>query len=232
MTSSIADKRDGTGINATTSGHTTSVLSVARFGGSVGQTDWSTVATIAGDATESITLPEGAYFAIWQLDGVYQAPVGFRVTDGTDGVHELCLKEIREFILGLTLPGYPTDGAKHKRHKKPTRTMQEFGEPPFGVHYWKLPETLRPVDNYNVEVTYPIQMVLVAPGATNVSDGDWTRSRQIITQSFTRCPLMDLPQIHTVQISPGEIYAVTDATVRYDIQSMIFRCVTEMPSVL
>lgn len=232
MGASIADKQDGTGITATTTGHTTSVLRVARFGGSVAQAEWSTVATLSGSTSGSVSLPEGAYFAIWQLDGTYQAPVGFRVTDGTDGIHELCLKEIREFILGLTLPGYPTDGTKHKRHKRPIRTMQEFGEPPFGVHYWKLQETLRPVDNYNVEVTYPVQLVLVGPNTSNVSDGDWTRSRQIITQSFTRCPLMDLPQIHTVNISPGELYAISDSTIRYDVQSMVFRCMTEMPSVL
>jgi hypothetical protein len=132
----------------------------------------------------------------------------------------------------LSLPGYPTNAAKHKRHKRPVRTMIEFGEPPFGVHYWKLPETIKPVDNYNVSVTYPIQAVLIAPSIGNVSEGDWTRSRQIITQSFTRCPLMDLPEIHTVEISPGELYAVTDSNLKYDLQSLVFRCVTEMPSVL
>jgi hypothetical protein len=233
VAASIADKQDGTGITATTSGHTTSVLRVARFGGSVAQAAWSTVATLNGNVSnQSVTLAEGAYFAIWQLDGVYQSPVGFRVTDGTAGVHERALREIREFILSLTLPSYPADGAKHKRHKRPIRTMQEFGEPPFGVHYWKLPEQIRPVDNYNVEVTYPVQLVLIASGASNVSDGDWTRSRQIIVQSFTRCPLMDLPEIHTVEISPGEIYAAVDSTQKYDLQSLIFNCKTEMPSVL
>jgi hypothetical protein len=95
-----------------------------------------------------------------------------------------------------------------------------------------LPESIAPSDNYNVSVTYPVQLVLVASEATNVADGDWTRSRQIITQSFTRCPLMDLPEIHTVEISPGDIYAPVDSTVRYDIQSLVFNCKTEMPSVL
>ena len=232
MTASITDKRDGTGITAATTGHTTSILRVARFGGSVPMAAWSTVATIAGNASQAVNLANGAYFAIWQLDGVYQAPVGFRVTDGAEGMHKRCLDEIRQFIISLSLPGYPTDPTKHKRHKRAIRTMQEFGEPPFGVHYFALPESIAPSDNYNVSVTYPIQLVLVASEATNVADGDWTRSRQIIAQSFTRCPLMDLPEIHTVEISPGDIYAPVDSTVRYDIQSLVFNCKTEMPSVL
>lgn len=193
---------------------------------------WSTVATIAGNASQSVTLANGAYFAIWELDGVYQSPVGFRVTDGTQGVHKRALDEIRQFIISLSLPGYPADATKHKRHKRAIRTMQEFGEPPFGVHYWQLPESIAPSDNYSVSVTYPIQIVLVASSTSNIADGDWTRSRQIIAQSFTRCPLMDLPEIHTVEISPGEIYAPVDSTAKFDIQSMVFNCKTEMPSVL
>ena len=233
MTASITDKADGTGISVTTAGHTTSILRVARFGGSVAQAAWSTVATLSGNVSnQSVSLSEGAYFAIWQLDGVYQEPLGFRVTDGTVGVHEACLREIREFILSLSLPGYPTDATKHKRHKRPIRTMQEFGEPPFGVHYWKLPEAVRIADSHRVEVTYPIQIVLIAPGISNISSGDWTRSRQIIVQAFPRCPLMSLPEIHTVEISPGEVYAAVDSTQKYDLQSIVFNCKTEMLSIL
>ncbi len=232
MAASIADKRDGTGITVTTSGYTTSILRVARFGGSVAQAAWSTVATLSGNASQSVSLANGAYFAIWQLDGVYQSPLGFRVTDGTDGVHERALDEIRQFILSLSLPAFPSDATKHKRHKRPIRTMQEFGTPPNGVHYWKLPESIGPADNYRVTVTYPIQVVLVAPSSSNISDGDWSLSRQMIVQSFTRCPLMDLPEIHTVEISPGELYAVGDSTMNYDVQAIVFNCKTEMPSVL
>jgi hypothetical protein len=74
--------------------------------------------------------------------------------------------------------------------------------------------------------------LVVGNGGNNRSDGDWTLARQMIIQSFTRCPLMELPEIHSVNLVPGEIYAVTDSSLNVDLQSMIFRCVTELPAVL
>lgn len=233
MAISIVDNANGTGVTIASSGSAESVLQVARFEGGVTQAAFATIATIAGDGSTVILLDEGAYFAIWRLDGVYQAPVGFRVTDGRVGIHERCLQEIRTLLLGLSLPAYPSDATRHKTHKRPIRTMKEFGENPFGVHYWKLPESFNPVDNWRNSVTFPIQVALVASsGGNNISSGDWTLSRQMIIQAFARCPLMALPEIHSVNVDPGEIYAVADSSLNVDLQSMIFRCVTELPAVL
>jgi hypothetical protein len=230
---SIIDNKDGSGITATVSGYATAALWTAPFTGNHNQSAFSQSATFSGDGSQAVSLSNGPYFAVWQLNGTFAAPSPFRVSDGSVGIHEECLRAIREFILSLSLPGYPTDPDKHKLHKRPVRSVTEFERGGLqGVHYWKLDDSLKPVDNYRNSVVYPVQIALIrSNSANNVADGDWTHSRQTIISSFTRCPLPAVPVIHTVEVVPSVLYYDT-GELNVDLQSMIFRCVTELPAIL
>lgn len=228
----IVDNQDGTGITATVEGYSEAILWAAPFTGKHSAAAFSQVATFDEDGSQSVSLAEGPYFAVWQLDGPFAAPTAFRVSDGTPGLHQRCLVALREFILSLSLPGYPVEPTKHKLHKRPIRTITEFGEKPHGVHYWKIDDSLRLADNSRNSVTYPIQIALIrGNNGNNVADRDWTLSRQIIIQSFPRCPLPDIPEIHTVEVVPSTLYYDT-GELNLDLQSLIFRCVTELPAIL
>lgn len=229
MAASITDNQDGTGITATTSGHTTSVLYVAAPGAG---NALSAVATINGSGSASVSLGIGSYVAVWQLDGIFATPTFFRVTEAATGVHMQVLNAIRDLIVAAALPGYPSDQAKHKIHKRPVRTMSEFGDPPFGVHYWPLPESAVLVDNYRNSVTYPVQVALVSgTGGSNLPADSWMRSREILLQLFPRKPLTAVPCVHTVTVVPGALYAEIESPLNVDLQSVIFQCVTELPHV-
>lgn len=226
----VVDNQNGT-ITVTAAGYSTAVLFVSPFDGYGGKLAMTQVASITGDGTATVSLDKGPYHAVWQVDGNLLAPKPFRVTDGDIGLHEKCLRAVRDFIISLSLPGYPVDETKHKLHKRPIRSVTEFERAGLiGVHYWKIDDSLVLSDNTRNSVTYPIQMAFLQKSDTNVAEGDWTLSRQLIVSSFTRCPLPAVPEIHTVDVQPSVLYA--DNELKVDLQSLIFRCVTELPAIL
>ncbi len=226
MPVSITDLQNGNGITAASSGNTTSLLYASQTGSG---SALNLIATINGNGSQTIALPVGSYVGVWQVDNVWQAPVRFRVTAAATSIHERCLNELRQLVIDAALPMFPADQAKYKVHKKPVRTLAEFGNPPYGVHIWPLPETVVPIDNYNNSVTYPVQIVLVrGNNGDNVIDSGWLYARQLLLQAFPRTPLAQVVNIHTVTIEPGVIYGETDGGLNLDVQGMIFRCVTTL----
>lgn len=226
MAVSISDLQNGTGISATSSGHTLSRLYVAQTGSG---SSLNLVATINNNGTQNVSLAVGSYVGVWLVDNVWGAPFRFRATASASSIHERCLVELRQLVIDSSLPMFPADQSKYKVHKRPVRTIAEFGDPPNGVHFWPLPETAVPLDNYNNTVTYPVQMVLVrGNNGDNIIDSGWLLARQTLLQAFPRTPLAQVTNIHTVTIEPGAIYAETDGGLNVDAQGMIFRCVTTL----
>jgi len=225
----VTDKKDGTGILVAVEGYSEAVF---RAGAVNAPGTLATLATFAVDGSQSVSLSEGPYVGIWELDGDYAAPFFFRVTDATVGLHMRCVAAVRQFILDNTLPGYPVNPELHKIHKRPIRTMTEFGQNPNGVHYWMLPEQVADRDNSTISVSYPVQVALVTgSNGNNLPDDAWVYSRELILRSFPRCPLVAVPEVHTVTVEPGALYFQSETTLNVDLQSMIFRCVTELPSI-
>lgn len=229
----ITDKADGTGINVTLTGLSgTGQLFVAGFSSNLANRVFTSVRSFNANGTYSISLQNGPYFAIYADSLGYQAPLSFRVSDGTLGLHERCLQGIREFILGMALPGVPTDPNSHKTHKKPVRSRQEFGSPLEGLHYWKAAESLSPSTNRSQVVTYPIEMVYLKNNeGDNRSSDDWTQLRELIGRSFPGCPLADIDEVYEVRVRPGVLYGQFDSAINIDVQSLIFECFTEQKTV-
>lgn len=230
----IVDHANGTGISATLTGLSgTGTLYVSSFRSDLATRSFAVARTFVANGTYTIAISNGAYFGIYTDGAGTNAPISFRASDGSTGVHERCLQAIREFILGLSLPVLSSDPAKHKTHKRPVRTRTEFGSPLVGCHYWKGDEIRRPVDNHRDEVIYPIEMVILdSNDGDNKSDGGWTRLREIIGRSFPRCPLSAVNEVHTVNVVPGPLYGTLDSAATVDVQLMTFRCVTEQLSLI
>jgi len=229
----VQDKQDGTGFDATlTNPVGSALLYLASFGGDLRSMVFSTVAATPVTATIDVAATVGAYF-VYAMDDDGATPVQvFRVTDSSLGLHADCLNAVRDFIMGLALGSYPANGDAHKRHKLPKRTIKEFGQPPHGVHYWMLPERRTQSDNVRQRVTYPIEVVLIKQNdGSNLLDVEWTKSRELIGRSFTACPLPAVPDVHTVEVVPGAVYADRALQLNMDLQSMTFLCMTEQISV-
>ncbi len=226
MAVSVTDLQDGTGITATSSGNATAVLYAGLTGSGVALAE---IADITGNGSQTVSLGAGAYVGVWLVDSVWQEPFRFRVTEAAQGIHEQCLNAIRDILIDGALPGYPTDPAKYQIHKRPLRSLAEFGSPLHGVHLWPVPETFSQTDNVRNGVTFPVQVVLVRgnDGGNEINSG-WIRSREMIFQLFPRQPLTAVPEIHTVTIRPGAIYAELDGQLNLDLQSLIFDCVTDL----
>jgi hypothetical protein len=230
----ITDRGNSTGVNVVISELSgTGTLYVSGFAPNIATRAFTVARTFNANGTYTVSLQNGAYFAIF-VDGSGQnIPISFRASDGGVGLHEQCLIAIRDFVLSLSLPAVPTDPTKHKLHKRPVRSRAEFGTPLFGVHYWKKDETRRPVDNCRDEVVYPVEMVLMsANDGENRSDGDWTLLREIIGRTFPRCPLEAVPEVHTVTVVPGPLYGTLDSAADVDVQLITFRCFTEQLSLI
>ncbi|MEM1225908.1 MAG: hypothetical protein AAGJ40_09425 [Planctomycetota bacterium] len=243
-TLTITDRADGTGADFSVAGVVgTATVYVSRYAGDIASNPFSVVITTAVDVTgQAVTLAEGGYSAVVVDGSGPSPPVGFRVTDGTDGLHEQCLKGIREHVIALNLPSFPADDTKHKLHKRPRNTITELtawagaGRKNQanieGVHYWMRPERVRQVHNQRHEIEYRIEFVLVrSRNMSNVVDGDWTHDRERFIESFPLCPLPQIPEVHTVLFFPGIIYSDMDGQTDLDAQSMVVACVAEKSSV-
>lgn len=227
---SVTDNKDGTGVTVTVSGYTAAVLRASRvFSGD----PLEQIASFAGDGSQVVSLDSGSYVGVWELDEVFGDPFTFRSSDAAEGIHLRALQAIRNVILSESLPGWPSNEDRHKIHKRPVRTLKEFGNPPHGVHYWMDTETLVPADNVRNSVTFPVIVAMVRGNdGDNLVDPGWTYSRELLFKSFPRCPLPGVPEIHTVTIQPGELFIpVGEATLNLDLQTLIFQCTTELSSV-
>jgi hypothetical protein len=226
----ITDRADGTGISVAVSGLSgTGTLWVSGFASNLASQAFTSARTFNANGTYTVSLTNGPYFAVYTDAAGINAPISFRVTNGDTGLHERCLQAIREFVIASALPGVPTDPTKHKTHKRPIRTIAEFGKPlTGGLHYWKEQEQRSQGDNVRDRVVYPITMAYLASNdGDNRSDPDWTLLREIIGRSFPRCPLSDIDEVHTVRVVPGVLYGSVDSAANIDVQLMRFDCITE-----
>jgi hypothetical protein len=226
----ITDRGDGLGVNVAVTGLSgTGTLYVSGFAANLANRSFDSVRTFNANGTYTVSLQNGPYFAVYTDGAGINTPVSFRVTSGDTGLHERCLQAIREFVIGSSLPGMPTDPNKHKTHKRPIRTISEFGKPlSGGVHYWKEQEQRSQSDNVRDRVVYPIVMVyLAANDGDNQSDANWTLLREIIGRSFPRCPLSDIDEVHTVRVVPGTLYGTFESAANIDVQMVRFDCITE-----
>jgi hypothetical protein len=231
-TLTITDREDGTGADAaiTDSGGATVTLYTAQFDGNLTESQFSSAGSRVGDGSIALDSDPGSYFAVLDSDGTLETPQGFRVTDGSLGLHHKCLVAVREFIIGLNLPLVPSDGSKHKLHKKPLRTLKEFGVE--GCHYWKSTEQRRPLLNGYDVVSFNIEWAYARGNAgDNIAAGNWTKLRELIATGIQACPLPSIPEIHTMRVHPGELY-YADKGLQMDLQSLRFECVTEQPNEL
>ena len=225
----ITDLQDGESIQVAWTGITgTASLYVSKFAGDVTAAAFTVLGTQTANVIENLDLDLGSYFAIAVDDNGPTAPKLFRVTDASHGIHYKCLVAIREFIIAASLPGWPTNSAYHKMHKRPIRSIKEFGNPPMGVHYWMLPESRQQSDSHRDTVRYPVEVVLIQGNdGDNVAVSNWTKSRELIGRAMGSCPLAGVTDVHTVEVTPGVIYADVPTSLNVDLQSLTFTCVTE-----
>jgi len=241
-TAIITDNANDTGVSITLSGvSATASVKACRYLGDPVNNQFSEIYSSDSDVVnESVTLATGSYLAVVVDDGVVTGPFGFRVTNGSLGIHERVTQAIREHVLALNLASFPGDSESHKTHKRPKNTFKELTEWSGigrknqsninGVHYWKRPERVRQIMNTRQEVIYPVEFVLVRSGrGDNRSSGDWTHDRELFIQSFPACPFLGVPEVQSVNFRPGVIYS--DAGPMVDVQSMQVLCICELDSV-
>jgi hypothetical protein len=243
-TSSIVDNKDGTGITLSVSGVSgTASVQVAKYLGDVVKDPFSQILSTSVDVASSVVaLDVGSYVCVVTDDDGPSAPFGFRVTDGSLGTHHRCLEAVREHVIALSLPSFPSDTDKHKLHKRPINSFKEFtewaGAGPknqsriFGVHYWKRPERVRQTLNARQTVEYKIEMVLIrSRQGNNKSDPDWTYDRERIVTSFSDCPLPSVNEVYGVNFLPGLLNSDAGKGTDVEAQSMQFVFLSEKPSV-
>lgn len=240
---SFVDKQDGTGVEITVTNlvDTPLVVHIAGFDGYVSQ-PFAVAATFNADGTQTIAMDNGPYQSIVTENG---SPVGiynFRVSNSWQATHYRCLVALRNYVLALSLPLYPSSPAAHKLHKRPIDTRKEFEKlvsgaknkkKLFGVHYFANAENRRPGTNRSQFVEYPIQIVVVrTTGGSNVPESDWMLSRQILSRALHATALPGVPEIHTATVRPLSLYHEVDSRLHVDLQSLIVTCETDQCSVV
>ena len=236
-TITYTDKEDGTGIDITVAGLVNAplVIHASLFDGDPAGGAYSPVLTFAADGTQTYAGAVGPYTVTTTENGVPTEFNSFRITDGSEGTHYKCLVAIRDYVMAMNLPLFPTATTAHKLQKKPihdftTKTVvgSVQNQTVHGVHYWMLPEDPVPGQNQSKDVTYPVAMVLVrSNGGNNVPHGDWTLSRQHLCQSMYETVLPAVPEIHTVTFDTPQVYWRSSESLNLDLQALIVNCRTE-----
>ena len=228
---SATDNRDGTGVTIEVSGSAGDTqLFTSQFSGKLQTAPFVESHEFSEDGSAVIGLESGSYLAVAKDGAGYTAPKRFRVSNEDEAVHFRCVYAIRDFMLDLVVPGLPTSVDRHKVHKRAKRTVQEFSSGdsgPYGVHYWPAPETRRTAYNRVDDVEYLVEVIVInGADGDNTLDNEWLLGREVMGKSFGQCPLPGVPEVHTVLVTPGVIYAPS-STVDIDVQSMTFRCQSE-----
>ena len=229
---SVSDNKDGT-VDVTSDAAADIQFYASNFTGEIPDTSWTLYGVVPAGGTLVATIPAGPYFGIGKYSDQTSQPVGFRSSDTSIGIHDRCVDAIRAYIMSLSLPGIPTDPAKHVICKKPIRQQKELGRNPQGVYYWKNPEQQRATYNTISDFTFPVQVLVIdGNGGDNSLDTDWSLSREIASRSLQGCPLAgDVDEIHSVDVRHMVIYAENE-TSSLDVGSIIFDCKSQLRNLI
>lgn len=238
MILTASDHGDGTGATLSVSSNSgTASVYVSRFLGSNASRSFVLGGTVAGDGDlELADLENGPYVAV-ASNAVPEIspPIFFRVTDGTEALHYRCLEAVREYVMSLSLPKVSVDGDDHLIVKLPYRPDLELNvesSTDCCVMYFPKPETYAPASNEDDTVAYLVQVLLIRKLGQRLVEGlpSMLKTRELMGQSMSICPLPDLDEIHTVEVQPGAIFLPEHWKNKYDCSTVVFRCLTEQPS--
>ncbi|MCR9295579.1 MAG: hypothetical protein NXI32_22915 [bacterium] len=231
------NQADGTGatISVTNDGGLANLL-VSRFTGSTAERAFTNIGSIGSGNFDFQTAEMGPYIATAvNAANEFATPIFFRCSDGALPYHWQIMEAIREFVMNLALPTVSVDGDDHRLVKLPYRADMELdlveGRNTCAF-YFPVPESYTDATNSSDTVQYAVQLLLVRQIGQRLYEGmdHMLNIRQKIAQSFHRCPLADVPEVHTVNVVPGAVYLPEHWVRKHDCSTIVFRCETEQPA--
>ena len=188
---------------------------VSRYAGGIRNDLYQNAGTQAGDGQLPITLGPGPYHGFLQTinGGVqsFSAPIGFRVQDGMQAIHFRLALALKDFVLGLSIPGVPDSEDMHvvaKVGAKLEAVMREANaNQKEAVYYIPVSESYTPHDNGFDSVQYPVVVILISKSGQRLYDGlqEILRWRQLMHANMGRCAQLGMPEIHSMDIRPGAV---------------------------
>lgn len=236
MIISFSDNADGTGGVVTVSGTASSAVNklyVSQFTGSNRSRTFELAGTRVGDGTIAVALTTGPFIAslasATDVDVEFTDPLIFRVTDGELPLHERVCEAIREFMLSLALPGWPTDPELHQYVKIGAKLSELINGKNSIVLYVPGQETIESASNSDSTFSYPVDVMLHIKSGNTVKANirDIMRSREISSLSIKAEPLPDVPEIHTVNVQPNILIDPAKWALNYDVSVLTFIALTE-----
>lgn len=236
----VSDNGDGSGGVITVSGNNPVDASIytSYFAGSIAQRSWNLLGVVNGDGPIALpTTDMGGYTALAiAADGNLATPVNFRLTDGTDPLHWQIMQSVREYVMGLSLPSVSADPDNHAVVKLPYRPDEELNlETELRetcVFYFPVAETYRAHTNEDDTVVYGVNVLFIRKLEKRLFEGlkEMLSDRQLFGQSMSACPIPDVEEVHTVEITPGSVYLPEHWKNSFDCSNMVFRCFSEQPN--
>lgn len=211
---------------------------VSRYAGGTGNDIYESAGVISGDGSLAVTLEPGPYHGFLATTNAgaitYSAPVGFRVWDESQlSLHERCAYAIRDFVLGLSLPGVPDDDGLHCVTKVGAKleTVVRQADPKAAVYYIPSSETYFRLDNSHDTVRLPVVVALFRQSSQTLKKGfsEVLWYRELMHRAHSACGArgLGLPEVHTIELQPGAVIDPGRWLQDYDASIMTFTCVSE-----
>jgi hypothetical protein len=233
---SYSDRNDNTGGTVTitgSAGGSANTLYVSRFQGTHRNRPFEIAGTRTGNGTISVSGESGPFLAyVLNVAGstvTTSIPKCFRIGDGIRSLHERIVDSVREFILGLALPGVTADPDLHLKAKVGAKLKEVLNGNPDCVYYLPAAETFGVGDNSFDTVLYPVNVVFNRMSGHGLVEGlsNLLKSRELAGQAFSGSPLPDVPEVHTLEIRPGIVIDPSRWELNYDASMMTFVGVSE-----
>jgi hypothetical protein len=231
------DNGDGTGgvfqVTGGVAGEAHRIM-ISRYAGGLFNDPWVEIGSRVGDGGVPAVIATGPYHAfIVSNNGgadTYSAPIGMRSSDGSPSLHSRCAQAIKDYVIGLSIPGIPADPAHHVVTKVGAKLEQVIDGAAVrsAMYYIPVAESIFPADNQYNTVRFPVVLALLVESSQTLARGlgDILRFREIVEQSLAICDL-GVPEIHTINFQPGAVVDPSRWLQGYDSSVLTLVCVTE-----
>lgn len=215
----------------------TNELFLAKHAWGMGFEALSVAGSRVGDGSIALTgLTSGSYYAFARskvgLTEELSIPLSFRLPSQELSLQERCANAIRDFVLGLQIPGVATDPEQHVVAKVGEKfdKVVESKSLKQAVFYLWAPETYSVANASEDFVKIPVVVSWIQKSSQGLVTNKTaiTRFREIIHRSMAICELSEVPEVYSVSFLPGAVIDPSQWIENSDATNMTVNLIAEV----